>query len=115
METTINTHQGTMRSTVEKTKVNTANASAYDRWIEKLKFSYFGLISMTILTGSILGAIGFFMYVFQNDAPFWQFIVALYCAMANLVASIGQAPTKWVVNLFFLSAAVSTLLIIINL
>lgn len=105
METTIKTH---------KTVMIEANASAYDRWIEKLKFSHFGIISMTILIGSILGGIAS-MYVFQNHAPFWQFIVGLYCAMANLVASIAQAPTKWVVNLFFLSTAVSTLLILINL
>jgi hypothetical protein len=114
METTINTHGSTLTSTIEKRKVTTANASAYDRLIENLNFSYFGLISMTILIGSIMGAIAS-MFVFQNNAPFWQFIVALYCAMANLVASIAQAPTKWVVNLFLLSTAVSSLLIVINL
>lgn len=114
METTINTQRGTMMSTDTKTNVRSANVSAYGRWLEKLEFSYYGIISMTILIGSILGGIAS-MFVFQNDAPFWQFIVGLYCAMANLVASIGQAPIKWVVNLFFLSAAVSTLLIIINL
>ena len=98
METTINTRTGTMRSTAEKTNVVSSNVSAYDRWIETLKFSHFGIISMTILVGSILGGIAS-MYVFQNDAPFWQFVVGLYCTMANLVASIAQAPTKWVVNL----------------
>ena len=112
METTINTHRSSLAGTVEKTKV-TAQSSAYDRLIENLKFSYYGLISMTILIGSILGAIAA-MFVFENDAPFWQFIVALYCAMANLVASIAQAPTKWVVNLFILSTVLSTILIAIN-
>jgi hypothetical protein len=112
METTINTHRGAMVSTKEKMK-DTAALSNYERWIGNLKFSYYGLISMTILIGSILGGIAT-MFVFQNDAPFWQFILALYCAMANLVASIAQAPTKWVVNLFFLSSVVSVLLILIN-
>lgn len=113
METVITTHKSVSHAN-KKTKVNTAPLSAYDRWIENLKFSHFGIISMTILIGSIMGGIASMM-VFQNHAPFWQFIVALYCAMANLVASIAQAPIRWVVNLFLLSAMVSTLLIIINL
>jgi hypothetical protein len=113
METTINTHKTSGSHISERSKTNSASVSAYDRWIESLNFSYFGIISMTILVGSILGGIAS-MFVFQNDAPFWQFVVGLYCAMANLVASISQAPIKWVVNLFFLSTAVSTLLIVIN-
>jgi len=48
----------------------------YNKLIEKLQFSYFGLISMTILVGSILGGIAA-MYVFKNDAPMWQFIFCL--------------------------------------
>jgi hypothetical protein len=111
METTINTHSGSTMRTAEKAKTN---SSAYDRLIEDLKFSYYGLISMTILIGSILGGMAA-MFVFQNHAPLWQFIIGLYCAMGNLVASIAQAPTKWVVNLFLLSTVVNVLLILINL
>jgi hypothetical protein len=85
----------------------------YNHFIEHLKFSHFGLISMTILIGSILGAIAS-MYVFQSGAPFWQFIVCLYAAMANLVASIAQAPTKWVLNIFVVSTAINTFFILIH-
>jgi hypothetical protein len=86
----------------------------YNQFIENLKFSHFGLISMTILIGSILGGVAS-MYVFQSGAPFWQFIVCLYAAMANLVASIAQAPTKWVFNIFVLSTVINILFILIHL
>jgi hypothetical protein len=36
-------------------------------------------------------------------------------AMANNVSAIGQAPTKWVVNLFTLSSLISILFILTNL
>ncbi len=86
----------------------------YNKFIEDLKFSHFGLISMTILFGSIMGGIAS-MYVFQSGAPMWQFIVGLTFSMANLVAAIGQAPTKWAFNLFVLSVIVNVLLILANL
>ena len=85
----------------------------YNKFIEDLKFSHFGLISMAILIGSIMGGIAA-MFVFQNNAPDWQFIVGLAFSMANLVACIAQAPTKWVFNLFALSLLVNTLLILAN-
>lgn len=91
-----------------------SSGSRYDKFIEGLKFSHFGLISMTILIGSIVGGIAA-MYVFENGAPFWQFILGLAVSMANLVAAISQAPTKWVVNLFALSVIVNTILVIANM
>lgn len=86
----------------------------YNDLIEELKFSHFGLISMSILIGSIMGGIAA-MFVFQNGAPLWQFIIGLTFTMANLVASIAQAPTKWVFNLFALSLIVNTFLIVANM
>lgn len=86
----------------------------YNKFIEDLKFSHFGLISMTILFGSIMGGIAS-MYVFQSGAPMWQFIVGLSFSMANLVAAISQAPTKWAFNLFALSVVVNVLLILANI
>lgn len=86
----------------------------YAKLIEKAEFSYFGLISMTISIGSILGGIAA-MFVFQNDAPTWQLGVAMMVSMANNVAAIGQAPTKWVVNIFALCVVLNLLIIAINL
>jgi hypothetical protein len=84
------------------------------RFIEKAEFSYFGIIAMTISVGSILGGIAA-MFVFQNDAPTWQLGVAMMVSMANNVAAIGQAPTKWVVNIFALCVVLNLLIIAINL
>ena len=100
--------------------VNRSNSNSitllkrYNDLIEDLNFSQFGLISMSILIGSIMGGIAA-MFVFQAGAPLWQFIVGLIFTMANLVASIAQAPTKWVFNLFVLSLIVNTLLIVANM
>jgi hypothetical protein len=87
---------------------------SYNRFIKKLEFSYFGLISMAILIGSCLGSIAT-MQVFQNNAPMWQFILSLGFSMANLVACIGQAPTKWVVNLFALCILGNAALLVANI
>lgn len=88
--------------------------SAYDNFIEKIKFSHFAIISMAILIGSCLGGIAA-MYVFMNGAPFWQFALGLAVSMANLIACISQAPTKWVVSLFGLSVLVNAILVVANL
>lgn len=88
-------------------------SSRYNQFIEKLDFSYYGFIAMAILISSCLGAITT-MQVFEHDAPLWQFVVSLGFTMANLVACIGQAPTKWAVNLFAASLFVNTVLLLIN-
>jgi hypothetical protein len=85
----------------------------YNKLIDKLQFSYFGLISMTILIGSILGGIAA-MYVFENNAPMWQFILCLGFSTMNNVFAISQAPVKLVFNTFTLTVLVNILLIILN-
>ncbi len=110
METTYSVTQGQKATTQAKT---IATNSWYDNLIAKAESSYFGLIAMTISIGSILGGIGA-MYIFQNDAPTWQLAVCMSFAMANNVAAIGQAPTKWLVNIFAADVLVSLLLIAIN-
>ena len=67
---------------------NSTTESAYDKFIKSLKFSHFGLISMTILIGSIIGGITA-MYIFKNNAPIWQLGVCMSAAMINLVAAIS--------------------------
>ncbi len=91
----------------------TAITKSYNQLIDQLNFSYFGLISMTILIGSILGGITA-MTILQNDAPIWELILCMSVAMTNNVVAIGQAPTKWIVNLFSLEVIVCTLLILVN-
>lgn len=93
----------------------TANAevSGYAKLIEKMNFSYFGIMSMTILIGSIVGGLAA-SCILANDAPVWQLGVCAAVSMANNTAGIGQAPTKWVVNLFLLSIVVNALLIAVN-
>jgi len=85
----------------------------YNNLMNKLQFSYFGLISMAILIGSILGGIAA-MYVFEHDAPLWQFILCLGFSMMNNVFAISQAPVKWVFNTFVLTVLVNSFLIILN-
>ena len=89
-------------------------ASRYNSFIKKIEFSYFAIIAMAILISSCLGSITT-MKIFENAAPLWMFILSLAVTMANLVACISQAPTKWVINLFTLSVFVNTVLLIVNL
>lgn len=93
---------------------STKNESRYDQFLAKLNFSYFGLIAMTITIGSIIGGVAA-MFIFQNDAPIWELGLCMGLAMANNVAAIGQAPMKWLFNIFVISTIVNSLLILINL
>ncbi len=68
---------------------------------------------MTILIGSIMGGIAA-MFILKNDAPIWQLGICMASAMANNVAAIGQAPTKWVVNLFLACLSINIILILLN-
>ena len=112
MSTTTYTAQTSNKTTTVAKHAN--NNGWYAKFIEKAEFSYFGIIAMTISIGSILGGIAA-MFVFQNDAPTWQLGVAMMVSMANNVAAIGQAPTKWVVNTFVLCVVLNLLIIAINL
>ena len=114
METTLK-QQSMMHSTVHAVNQAASNVSdnAYNRFLDKLSFSYFGVISMTITIGSILGGLAA-MFIFQNDAPIWQLAVCMAISMANNVAAIGQAPFKWVANIFILATIIDVLLIVVN-
>ncbi len=104
----------TLTKTYTHQNVNSVNSNwRYNKLIDKLQFSYFGLISMTILIGSILGGVAA-MYVFENNAPMWQFILCLGFSTMNNVFAISQAPVKWVFNTFVLTVVVNILLIILN-
>lgn len=111
METLVQTQQTQPQS--YNSVSNTPALSGYAKFIDGLKFSYFGIISMTILIGSIVGGVSA-MFILKNDAPVWQLGLCMATAMANNVSGIGQAPTKWVVNLFLLCIGVNALLILVN-
>jgi hypothetical protein len=87
--------------------------SSYAKFIKKLEFSYFGLISFSILLGSIVAGLAA-MQVLKNDAPIWQLGMVAAVSMASNTACIGQAPTKWVFNLMIVSLVVNALLILAN-
>lgn len=112
MSTTTYTAQTSNKTTTVAKHANTNGW--YAKLIAKAEFSYFGIIAMTITIGSILGGIAA-MFVFQNDAPTWQLGVAMMVSMANNVAAIGQAPAKWVVNIFALCVVLNLMIIAINL
>ncbi len=114
MQTTAGSQSSYQQATISHARSNqAARPTSYDRWIQKLNFSYFGIISMTILIGSIIGGISA-MYILQYNAPIWQLGLCMSAAMANNVAAIGQASTKWVVNLFLICVVVNTVLILVN-
>lgn len=89
----------------------TGLSARYNKLVEDLKFSHFALISIAILFGSCLGGI-VAMYVMMAGFPIWAVGIGLSVSLANLVACISQAPTKWVVNIFALSIVVNALLFI---
>ena len=89
-------------------------SSRYYQFIESIKFSYYGIITMTMTIGSCLGGIAA-MYVLQNDAPLWQLALTVMISMANNVAAISQASMKWVANIFILNVVINAILIIANL
>ncbi|MGZ3884958.1 MAG: hypothetical protein ACXVPQ_02380 [Bacteroidia bacterium] len=89
-------------------------ASRYNLFIKNLEFSHFGFIAMAILISTCLGSIAT-MQVFVNQAPLWEFIICLGFTMANLVACIAQAPTKWAFNIFAASMIVNAAVLIVNI
>ena len=99
----------------DETKVSQHNSGLLSRWdnmIENLKFSHFALICISILFGSCMGGVAA-MFILQAGMPIWVVGIALAVSLANLVASIAQAPTKWVVNLFALSLLINIALLLI--
>ena len=111
MDTSYVINTSTKSNDVDK---NATTNNWYSQLIEKATFSYFGVIAMTITIGSILGGIAA-MYIFQNNAPIWELALCMAISMANNVAAIGQAPAKWVINIFAACVVLNVLFIVINL
>jgi hypothetical protein len=85
----------------------------YKTFIERNQVNYFGFISMIILFGSIWGGIAA-MYIDKYDAGPVQLALNIGVTMASNVVVLGQAPFKWVMNIFILSVVVNAVLIAIN-
>jgi hypothetical protein len=85
----------------------------YDTFIQKNQSNYFSFIAMTILVGSIWGGIAA-MFIDKGNAPVWQLAINVGISMAVNVAAIGQAPLKWVMNLFIASIVVNAALMAMN-
>jgi hypothetical protein len=85
----------------------------YHELILQLEQFYFGMMVFTIMVGSMLGSIAA-MYVSQNHAPIWQMSLCIAAAMTNNVMAIGQAPAKWVFNVFILTTLLQVVLIVVN-
>jgi hypothetical protein len=109
MDTTIKTFETT---STQNYKTNVGILQRYDNWIESIKFNHFFLMSFAILFGSCLGSISA-MFIFYAGAPIWVFAIGLFASMANLVAAISQAPTKWMVTTFLISVLVNVSLLLL--
>lgn len=104
----------TIAKTTHLSQAGTAVSGGwYSRLVELYTFNYFFLISFVILVGSCWGGITA-MYILKADAPIWQLCANIYLTMGCNVACIGQAPAKWVINLFGISALANTVLLLAN-
>jgi hypothetical protein len=88
--------------------------SVYQRVLAGVSNSYYGAMSMMILFGSCWGSVAA-MLIFKNDAPIWELGLCIAITMANNAAAIGQAPVKWLVNIFTASVLVNAALILVNM
>lgn len=109
---TYSSHLSKNEVSLQTSSASTTSNGWYAKLIDNLTFSHFGLISVAILFGSCLGGVAA-MYVLMARLPIWAVGIGLSVSLANLVACIAQAPTKWVVNLFVLSIVVNLLLFVV--
>lgn len=100
-------------SVLAKDGNSTAALGWYDRFLAEISFNYFFVISFVIAVGSCLGGVTA-MYILSNNAPIWQLCVNIYLTMGCNVACIGQAPPKWVINSFAISALANIVLLLAN-
>jgi hypothetical protein len=107
-------------ATLAKTSVpltkNTGSTAAmgwYDRLMAEVSFNYFFVISFIITAGSCLGGVAA-MFILSNNAPIWQLCINIYVTMGCNVACIGQAPPKWVINIFGISVLANIVLLLAN-
>ena len=76
--------------------------------------NYFSFIVMIILVGSIWGGLAA-MLIDKNNSPVWQLVLNVSASMTGNVMAIGQAPLKWVVNLFIFGLIINSFILVINI
>ena len=86
----------------------------YNFFLKKNEVNYFSFIAMTILVGSIWGGLAA-MLIDRNNAPVWQLGLNVSASMLSNVVAIGQAPFKWMFNIFVLGMLVNTVLMLMNI
>lgn len=78
---------------------------------EMAEKAYYGMMSMSILIGSVMGGI-MAMFALEKDNLFLM-AIGLAFTMANLVLSIAQSPPKWIVRSLLSSFLINTIIILI--
>lgn len=86
-------------------------ARRFNTLIRFLDGAYFGVVAFTLGLGSIFGAVAL-MYMFRNDAPYWQIIPSIALVLGNNIIPVAQQRLKWIVILFLVSVSVNSLLIL---
>jgi hypothetical protein len=112
MDTTIKTFQASASAERNYGTQKLSLVARYNTWIESIKFNHFFLMSFAILVGSCVGSISA-MFVFYAGAPVWVFAIGLFASIANLVAAISQAPTKYMVTTFFISVIINVAILLV--
>ncbi len=74
--------------------------------------AYYGMISMSILIGSVIGGI-MAMFALEKNSIFLM-AFGLIFTMANLILGIVQAPAKWIVRGLLTSLLVNIFIILIT-
>lgn len=85
----------------------------YRRFIDEMEGVYFGVVAMSIVIATILGAIAL-MYIFKNKAPLWQVFVSVAFVLSNNIIPVAQQKLAWILGLFLISVLVNSLLIVVN-
>ncbi|MFN6039464.1 MAG: hypothetical protein ACK452_13425 [Bacteroidota bacterium] len=86
----------------------------YNYFLKSNESNYFSFIAMTILIGSIWGGLAA-MLIDKNNAPVWQLALNVSFSMLSNVIAIGQAPFKWMFNIFLFTMLINTVLMLMNI
>lgn len=101
------------KSSIATRSSTNLNDGWYRRFIREMETAYFGIVAMSIVIATILGAIAL-MYIFKNKAPMWQMFLCVALVLSNVIIPVAQQKLKWIIVLFLISASANGLLIAVN-
>jgi hypothetical protein len=85
-------------------------------WFERQCLAYdhstFGALAALATAQSCWGAIAAIMSLYADT--FFLLGIASFLCMGSLTAFLSQAPAKWAIGVFWLSAVVNAIIILIN-